>query len=55
MAQLKLKQDVKKGLLTVYHKDGGWDSFDLSKSITQQQLAELKKHKPELVETVNPK
>ena len=55
MSQLKLKQNVNKGLLTIYHKNGGWDSFDLTKQLTQQQLAELKKHKPELVETVNPK
>ena len=52
---LKLKNNVSKGILTVYTKDGGWLDFDLSKNLGQEQLKLLKKHKPELVETVTPK
>ena len=52
---LKLKNNVSKGILTVYTQDGGWLDFDLSKNLGQEQLKLLKKYKPELVETVNPK
>ena len=52
---LKLKNNVSKGILTVYTQGGGWLDFDLSKNLGQEQLKLLKQYKPELVETVTPK